>query len=130
MIGLSACQAETLAFIREHIAEHAVPPTIREIKNRFGLSSTNAVSDRLRSLVRKGVILCGAKGKARSIRVLGEGVVATPHSIPVSSLAVIDVEVAGTSVYVNGQLVARFVNPDSAAGLARNLRAALRKAAA
>jgi SOS-response transcriptional repressor LexA len=130
VIGLTDRQAAVLAFIRDHLAEHAVPPTIREIMDRFDFKSTNAANTYLCVLEKKGVILRGAKGKARSIRVLGEGVVATPHSVPVPSLTVIDVEVAGTSVYVNGQLVARFVNPDSAAGLARNLRAALRKAAA
>jgi SOS-response transcriptional repressor LexA len=46
---------DTLAFIAERVG-NGLPPSNREILVRFGLRSTNAVNDRLKSLERHGLI--------------------------------------------------------------------------
>jgi repressor LexA len=56
MRPLTKRQAEVLAFIRDYVTERGAAPTVREIADRFGLRSTNAVVDHLRALERKGVI--------------------------------------------------------------------------
>ena len=56
MQRLTRRQTEILDFIREYIDEEGYSPTVREIAERFGLRSTNAVVDHLRALERKGAI--------------------------------------------------------------------------
>ena len=75
MKRLTKRQAEILGFIRDHVAEHGVAPTVREIADRFGLRSTNAVADHLRALERKGVIEREERA-ARGIRLPEERAVA------------------------------------------------------
>lgn len=53
---LTARQAEVLSIIRAHQLEHGYPPTVREIGNAMHIGSTNAVTDHLRALERKGAI--------------------------------------------------------------------------
>lgn len=60
-------QLEVLAFIAARI-DDGLPPTIREIAERFGIRSTNAVNDVLAALERKGCLERGAM-KARSMRI-------------------------------------------------------------
>ena len=54
--ALTRKQRAILDFIRSEIARRGRPPTIREIGERFGLSSTGSVRDHLRALERKGYI--------------------------------------------------------------------------
>jgi repressor LexA len=56
MKRLTRRQAEILEFIREFSAVYGYSPTVREIGERFGIRSTNAVADHLTALERKGVI--------------------------------------------------------------------------
>ena len=56
MQRLTRRQTEILDFIRDYIDEQGYSPTVREIAERFGLRSTNAVVDHLRALERKGAI--------------------------------------------------------------------------
>lgn len=60
-------QLDTLDWMREYIAEHGMPPTIREIGAAFGIKSTNGVHDRLMGMKRKG-LLRHAPGRARAWR--------------------------------------------------------------
>lgn len=53
---LTARQKEVYEFIRECITSNGLPPTIREVGAKFGMSSTNAVRDVLNALERKGFI--------------------------------------------------------------------------
>jgi len=62
-------QREVLVFVEQFIAEHAYPPTLREMGVGLGIASTNAVTDHLLSLERQGYIR-REPTKARSIRVL------------------------------------------------------------
>jgi len=45
-----------LVFIRSYMQKHSRPPTVREIGDEFGISSTNGVRSHLSALVRKGAI--------------------------------------------------------------------------
>jgi repressor LexA len=53
---LSDRQVRMVEFIRQFIAEHQFPPTIREIGQKVGISSTSVVKYNLDILERKGVI--------------------------------------------------------------------------
>lgn len=56
MIGLTARQQEILEAIQANILEKGYAPTVRELCARFGIRSTNAITDHLRALVRKGYL--------------------------------------------------------------------------
>ena len=53
---VSERQQAILEFIREFINEHQFPPTIRQIGERVGISSTSVVKYNLEALERKGYI--------------------------------------------------------------------------
>lgn len=65
--GLTARQAEILAYIIDRIREDGMPPTIAEIGKEFRIASTNGVNDHLIALEKKGYI--ERSSKARSIHV-------------------------------------------------------------
>jgi repressor LexA len=54
MRALSERQQNMLRFIRVYIGDHARPPTVREIGNAVGISSTSVVDYNLRILERDG----------------------------------------------------------------------------
>ena len=56
MARLTKRQAEILDFIQDQVELEGDAPTVREIAEQFGIKSTNAVSDHLKALERKGVI--------------------------------------------------------------------------
>lgn len=62
-------QAAVLDFITAHISGTGFPPTIREIGDHLGISSTNGVNDHLKALERKGYLL-REDAKSRAIRPL------------------------------------------------------------
>ena len=47
-------QQQILDFITDSIETRGMPPTLREIGHRFGISSTNGVNDHLKALEKKG----------------------------------------------------------------------------
>jgi repressor LexA len=68
---LTKRQEAVLRFIVECIRDEGAPPTIAEICDRFGLSSTNGVNDHLVALEKKGYI--ERTSKARGIHVTAKG---------------------------------------------------------
>lgn len=56
MNGLTPRQRSVLEFLRRFIRDHGYPPTIREIRDAFGLRSNRGVVDHLKALERKGYI--------------------------------------------------------------------------
>jgi repressor LexA len=70
---LSKRQQKILEFIREFIGMNQYPPTIREIGNDVGISSTSVVKYNLDILERKGLIERNAD-ISRGIRLVGEAV--------------------------------------------------------
>lgn len=65
--GLTRRQQAILQFIIQCIRDHGMPPTIAEIGDKFGITSTNGVNDHLVALEKKGYIT--RSSKARSIHV-------------------------------------------------------------
>ncbi len=55
-MALSDRQQRMLDFIRDYVAEHGYPPTIREIGQRLGISSTSVVNYNLNKLKASGAI--------------------------------------------------------------------------
>jgi repressor LexA len=56
-MSLSHRQQNILQFIRRFLAEHRFPPTIREIGEEVGISSTSVVNYNLNALEKKGFIV-------------------------------------------------------------------------
>lgn len=56
LLQLTERQQEIYEFVRACIMRNGAPPTLREIGEHFGMSSTNAVRDVLSALERKGYI--------------------------------------------------------------------------
>jgi repressor LexA len=72
---LTERQREVLGAINYSIAKRGYPPTIRELADGLGVTSTNGVSELLDALERKGVIQRDI-GVARGIRVIAKAEVA------------------------------------------------------
>lgn len=51
---LTARQDEIHTWMMQYQEDHGMPPSLREIAEAFDIRSTNAVSDHLRALERKG----------------------------------------------------------------------------
>lgn len=74
MNDLTDRQAKVLEYIRTEIEQRGIPPSYREVGEALGISSTNAVSDFIKALERKGYLeRVGGGGKARSLRVTSQG---------------------------------------------------------
>jgi repressor LexA len=65
--GLTKRQAAILRYIIESIRDEGYPPTIAEVGQQFGITSTNGVNDHLVALEKKGYI--ERSSKARGIHV-------------------------------------------------------------
>lgn len=69
MEDLSPRQQEMLEFITAAVDQGGVVPSYREIGAALGIQSTNAVSDHLKALIRKGYLeRVGDPGRPRSMR--------------------------------------------------------------
>lgn len=77
MRALSERQQNMLRFIRDYIGDHARPPTVREIGNAVGISSTSVVDYNLRILERDGH-LKRERELSRGIELPGRGVPSIP----------------------------------------------------
>jgi len=93
---LSARQSDVLAFIRSEIRRHGRPPTVREIGQRFGMSSTGSVRDHLKALLRKGYITY-RKHEARGIGLVDK-MIETVRSGRVRSIPVLGTIAAGQPI--------------------------------
>lgn len=66
---LTARQFQILGFVAESMDIRGYAPTLREIGARFAIGSTNGVNEHLTALERKGMLLRGAHGTARTMRI-------------------------------------------------------------
>lgn len=87
---LTSRQDEVYQFIRERTQANRLPPTVREIGERFSISSTNGVRSILAALIKKGYIKRSPR-LSRGIEVLDENDVALPgeadsHSVQIPIL--------------------------------------------
>lgn len=69
VLALTRRQQALLTAILDHDRAHGRPPTIREIGDAVGISSTNGVTDHLKALERKGYIERG-DNQSRALRPL------------------------------------------------------------
>ena len=67
--GLTERQRQTLEFIREAVSERGYPPSVREIGEAMGLTSSSTVHSHMQALQRKGFIRIDPT-KPRAIEVL------------------------------------------------------------
>ena len=83
MRELTGKQREVLAFSRTFIGKHGVPPTVREIGDRFKVTP-RAAFDHLRALERKGALQRRASA-GRTSRALtpAEPAVRASHAVPI-----------------------------------------------
>jgi len=68
--GLTEKQQRILEFLMEYVTEKGYPPSIREIGNRFSISSLRGVTVHLDALERKGMIK--RANTSRSITIIGK----------------------------------------------------------
>ena len=68
--GLTEKQRRILEFLMEYVNENGYPPSIREIGNRFSISSLRGVTVHLDALERKGMIK--RANTSRSISIIGK----------------------------------------------------------
>lgn len=78
---LTPRQKEVLEFIEERVRSGGLPPTVREIGDRFSISSTNGVRSVLSALIRKGYIKRSAR-ISRGLELLQSDT--TPAAAPAS----------------------------------------------
>ncbi len=79
-------QTEILAYLRRSFLQLGYGPTVREIGHKFGIRSTNGVSNHLKALQRHGYIRI-RRGVDRGIELLGgPGVDMQPHIDTILSL--------------------------------------------
>ncbi len=74
---LTTKQKDVLRYIYESIKINKLPPTIREIAEKFGFSSTGTVRDYLKALVSKGYIRI-TKNKSRAIELVKDALFSFP----------------------------------------------------
>lgn len=74
---LTSKQKQVLKYIFQCIKSNQLPPTIREIAQQFGFSSTGTVRDHLKALVNKGYIKI-AENKSRAIELVREAFMQVP----------------------------------------------------
>ena len=58
-------QLEVLDALIAYTAKHGLPPSLRELGELVGITSTNGILDHLRALERRGLVRQHAKGSAR-----------------------------------------------------------------
>ncbi len=68
-IPLTPRQREIVTFVETRILDEGVPPTVREIGQRFGITSPGAVRNHLDALLRKGA-LRKVPGSHRGLRLI------------------------------------------------------------
>lgn len=75
MEDLSPRQSELLDFLVGHLDQYGVVPSYRECGRALGIGSTNAVSDHIKALERKGYIeRVGRPGQPRSLKLTPKAV--------------------------------------------------------
>lgn len=92
---LTKKQTDFLSFLKEYFRERGYPPTVREIMDGLGLSSTNVVRKYLKILERKGYVkrqfhspraieivdIAGESSEGMSVPIVGRVRAGTPHPV-------------------------------------------------
>ncbi len=95
---LNARQRQILDFLRSHAREHAYPPTVREIGQAVGLSSSSTVQNHLNTLETRGYIRRDPS-KSRTVEIVEQdAVAAAPRRDNIIHLPLVGRVAAGTPV--------------------------------
>jgi repressor LexA len=70
--SLNTRQRQILEYLRDHARQHAYPPTVREIGQAVGLSSSSTVQNHLNSLETRGYIRRDPS-KSRTVEIIEQG---------------------------------------------------------
>jgi repressor LexA len=98
---LSDRQRRIMIFIREYLEEHNYPPTIREIGQAVGISSTSVVKYNLERLVEKGMIERSGE-VSRGLKLI-DGPSLVPHGPSMVAIPKLGVISAGSPIAAYGQ---------------------------
>ncbi len=98
---LSDRQRRIMVFIREYLEAHNYPPTIREIGQAVGISSTSVVKYNLERLVEKGLI--ERSGEVSRGLKLKDGPSLVPHGLGIVPIPKLGVISAGSPIAAYGQ---------------------------
>src|SRR5262249_55533155 len=92
-------QQQILDFLRAHQRDHAYPPTVREIGQAVGLTSSSTVQNHLNSLEARGYIRRDP-AKSRTVELVVDGATAAAAAAPsnIVALPLIGRVAAGTPV--------------------------------
>lgn len=113
--GLTPRQRRVLEVIRDSVQRRGYPPSMREIGEDVGLTSTSSVSHQLATLQRKGYLRRDPhRPRAVEVRVPGEGAVSTRDAQPSEGETAADSttytqDVPGDMPYGDAQPAAAFV---------------------
>lgn len=92
-------QIQVLRFIHEAQSTNGFPPTVREIGEAVGLSSSSTIHGHIERLVKKGYLLKDAsKPRARAIEITDAGLEMLGVSITTGKIPVLGVVTAGTPI--------------------------------
>jgi repressor LexA len=112
-------QLRILAVIREYTGEHGYPPSVREIGERVGLSSSSTVQSHLKSLERQGLLFRDPT-KPRALVAHDYVRPGAPPAVPVAAerpeittLPIVGRVAAGTPITAAENLEDTFVLPAS-----------------
>jgi len=100
-MNLSDRQRRIMAFIREYLEAHNYPPTIREIGQAVGISSTSVVKYNLERLVEKGLI--ERSGEVSRGLKLKDGPSLVPPGMNIISIPKLGLISAGSPIAAYGQ---------------------------
>ena len=112
-------QQQILDFLRTHARDHAYPPTVREIGQAVGLSSSSTVQNHLNSLEARGYIKRDP-AKSRTVEVVGassQPVAAGSRTSNIIALPLVGRVAAGTPVLATENIADTLsVGPEIAGG--------------
>lgn len=91
---LTERQKEILDFIQDRVTHGGMPPTVREIGDRFSISSTNGVRSVLSALIRKGYIRRSPR-LSRGIELLQTSEATSVDSIPDEPQRMLEIPILG-----------------------------------
>ncbi len=113
--GLTAVQSRILEVIRESMEERNYAPSMREIGEAVGLSSTASVSHQLNKLELRGY-LSRAPRRPRTIDLLGEESAATPSSVDTAYVPLVGRIAAGIPITADQNVEDVFTLPRQLVG--------------
>ncbi len=103
-------QAHILEVIRDFTDEHGYPPSVREIGERVGLSSSSTVQSHLKSLEKRGLIRRDPT-KPRALITTGAGGAGAPKPPQYGLIPIVGKVAAGQPITATENLEGEFVLP-------------------